>query len=69
MYSVTSILNALESNKDLTVENAENIGCPLPKEDSLRDPDNCEKGNNQNCKQPVACIYAIQKINYFIFQI
>jgi hypothetical protein len=62
MYSVASVINALKSNETLTVEDAEAIGCPSPKEDCRKNPDNCEKGNNQNCKQPITIYTQYKKL-------
>jgi hypothetical protein len=68
MYSVASVINALKSNETLTLEDAEDIGCPSPKEDCPKNPDNCEKGNNQNCKQPITIYTHYQKLVILIFR-
>jgi hypothetical protein len=69
MYSATSIINALRLNTDLTVEGIEDTGCPLPKTKELcsKDEDNCEKGNNQDCKQPIIVYKQYKKLTVLTF--
>jgi hypothetical protein len=68
MYSVESVINALKSNTALTVEDADNRGCPLSESDCPENLDNCEKGNNQNCKQPITIYTNYQKLGILVFR-
>jgi hypothetical protein len=54
MYSAESIIQALNSNGELSCEGIDAVGCPSSHEGCKGNPDKCDLCINQNCKQPVS---------------
>lgn len=54
MYSAESIILALKSNEELQCEGINAISCPSLHIACGGEPDNCDIGIDQKCKQPVA---------------
>jgi hypothetical protein len=53
VYSIPSVIGALKSVEGIVLENDNELGCPLADNSCLENPDDCEKGNNQSCKQSI----------------
>jgi hypothetical protein len=68
MYSVESVIMALKSNAALIVENDDTMGCPMSGSDCPENPDNCEIGNSQSCKQPITIYANYQKLVILVFR-
>jgi hypothetical protein len=68
MYSIASILDALKSKEGIALEDDETLGCPLPDGSCHGNPDTCEKGNSQLCKQPVTVYYGYRKLIILFFR-
>jgi len=62
MYSAESIIAALKTNKDLSFEGIDTLGCPSSHEGCNGVPDNCELCINQKCKQPISVYKKLQKL-------
>jgi hypothetical protein len=67
MYSVTSVIAALRSNSDLILEDTKTIGCPSQWITDCN-PNNCEKGKSQSCKQPLTIYNEYQKLIVVTFR-
>jgi len=66
MYTVESIIAELEANEDITWESNGKLGCP--ENCGRKDPDNCEKGKSQTCKQQVTVHYKYKKLGVLFFR-
>jgi hypothetical protein len=79
MYSVASVFSALDSTNDIILTNededvvlqdATGFRCPLSKDrcPHYENPDDCEKGNDQSCKQPMSIFYKQKKLRILFFR-
>jgi hypothetical protein len=78
MYSIASVFDvlrsiegvALEDDTGAALEDDKRLSCPLTEErcSSYKDPDNCEEGNNQSCKQSVTVFYKQGKLRILCFR-
>jgi len=70
VYTVESVIAALESNKELSCEGIDILGCPspLPHEGCNSKPLNCELCLNQKCKQPISVHRDYKKLTVLTFR-
>ena len=68
MYSAESVIGALKANGQLLCEGIDKIGCPSHIDLCERQPDICNIGMEQNCKQPISIHHEYKKLSVLIFR-
>jgi hypothetical protein len=68
MYSAESVIQALNSNKELSCEGIDVVGCPTSHEGCTGTPEKCELCINQNCSQPVSIHKKFQRLAILNFR-
>jgi len=70
MFSAKSIIAALKANTELLCEGIDTLGCPspIPRDNCTSNPDSCNLGRDQKCKQSISIHKDLKKLAVLHFK-